>query len=627
MRPRLTEMGFDPAGLRFALRTALACFLAVIIAWGLGLEHPQWSGMSVWAASQPLRGQLLEKSFFRLAGTVCGSVVGVLLVLAMQLHPMLLVLGLTAWVAACTWLGNLQRGLVGYGTVLAGYTAAMVALLDTGRPDQVLLLGADRLATVLTGVVVATLVGYFFAGRTDEVALRARTRQILAEFLRYFAEPVHAREGAAEGGGAAMLLRLAELEESLEQHGAGSLRSRRESRVIRRVLMATVPLLPQARSAHDRIIATEAVAALEEEAPERAAHSLSQSASHELRNLAAALQAWMAITSSAGPKRMEFSASPGPLHRDSIGAREAALRAGGAVLIFGLIWQMTGWGEGPYMLLGLTVMISLFSTFEDPAFVMRRVMFAQALGGAAALVCRWALWTLADTEAQLLLLMIPFLLFGALLVGHRRTTVGAIDYNMVFLLLLSPSLPLAGSFGGAIERTAAVLSGPVIAWLGYLFVFPIDRERRRRHLIEMMRQDLETVARRSDAPGRLAAWEARVCHRILRLARLSERPADVEGTTDITGRATLALLWAVMRLHELANGEEVPRPTRKIASLSLSRIARMRSRPAKAASAFRRLERRLEAEDAVLMRDAEAAVASLNGVVVASPSVAAGRLA
>ena len=141
-----TARGFDLPRMRFAFRTALACVVALLLAWALGLEHPQWAGMSVWAAAQPTRGQLIEKSFFRFAGTVSGTIVGVLLVLGFEIHPAILVIGLALWIAVCTWIGNLQRGFVAYGTVLAGYSASMVALLDTAHPDHVFALGADRLA-------------------------------------------------------------------------------------------------------------------------------------------------------------------------------------------------------------------------------------------------------------------------------------------------------------------------------------------------------------------------------------------------------------------------------------------------------------------------------------------------
>lgn len=189
MTATLERYGFDAARTAFAGRTAVAACIAFIAGWALGLEHPQWSAMAVWAAAQPTRGQLLEKGFFRIAGTISGTLAGIALVLAMQIHPALLVLGLALWVGLCTAIGNLQRGFVAYGTVLAGYTAAMVSLLDAAHPEHVLHLGADRFATVLTGVVTAMVVGAVFAPPAARGALRARLAALVADLLEAAATP------------------------------------------------------------------------------------------------------------------------------------------------------------------------------------------------------------------------------------------------------------------------------------------------------------------------------------------------------------------------------------------------------------------------------------------------------
>ena len=131
---RATQWGFD--SLRQHLRTAFAACLAVLAAWALGLEHPQWAGMTVWAASQPLRGQLLEKSFFRITGTIIGTAAGVVLVLIANGDLLWLVTGLAVWMGVCAGLGNLQRSFASYGTMLSGYSAAMVALLTTATPPM-----------------------------------------------------------------------------------------------------------------------------------------------------------------------------------------------------------------------------------------------------------------------------------------------------------------------------------------------------------------------------------------------------------------------------------------------------------------------------------------------------------
>ncbi|MCT4369898.1 FUSC family protein, partial [Yangia mangrovi] len=235
MSAALETLGFNKHRLVFALRTAFAACLALVVAWMLGLEHPQWAGMTVWAASQPVRGQLLEKGLFRFAGTVIGTIAGVGLILAMQLHPALLVVGLALWVGLCTGLANLLRGFVAYGTVLAGYTAAMVALLDVGHPENVWALGADRMATVLVGVLAALVVGWLFAPTADGSALRGRIRGVLADLCDQLAAPGSDPEAARK-----LISAMAGAEEALDPHAAGSLRSHRETRASRALLSAAL---------------------------------------------------------------------------------------------------------------------------------------------------------------------------------------------------------------------------------------------------------------------------------------------------------------------------------------------------------------------------------------------------
>ena len=112
--------------------------------------------------------------------------------------------------------GNVLRGFISYGTILAGYSASMVALLSTAHPDRVLLLGVDRFLTVFTGVAVAMLVGLLFTpkaaeeeggGRRKEEQRRKQQRHLLFSLLLCPAQPrLHERDlqfhrdGGANGG-------------------------------------------------------------------------------------------------------------------------------------------------------------------------------------------------------------------------------------------------------------------------------------------------------------------------------------------------------------------------------------------------------------------------------------------
>ncbi|WP_425049347.1 FUSC family protein [Psychromarinibacter sp. S121] len=595
----LAGLGFDPARLRFGLRTALAACLAVFVAWIAGLEHPQWAGMSVWAASQPLRGQLVEKAFFRFAGTIVGSVIGVLLVLASGVHPWLLVIGLALWVALCTWAGNLLRGFGAYGTVLAGYTAAMVSLLDSGH-GGVLALGLDRMATVLTGVAMATAVGLLFGGVADGGGLRHRLRVLLADLLDHVAD---AKDAPGEDG--ALLSRLAALDEALEVHAAGSLRSRRTVRAVRSMLLAAISLVfwrrgegavPEIEGALRR-----AATALRDDVTERAVaeldlarHALPEG--HELAPTLGRLRVTMDRWSRAEAPGHD-SKHPVVLHRDRAGAAEAAQRAGGSLLLFGALWLITGWSAGNFLLLGLSVMISLFSTFENPVLQMRHVCLGQIAGVVGALACRWLAWPLAGSEAEMLAWLVPFILFGPFLMAHRRTQAMSFDYNMVLLLMLQPHFPLTGSFGASVSAGLAVAAAPLAAMAAYRWIYPVNRRRRAKALLTAMLDDVAALAGHPDALEAPLLWRARLYHRTLRLVRTAEgAPHALEDALD-AACGLFDLGRGVMACHALLADDATPAPVRRAARAALARTRALAGRPDRAGGAFDRLARRLAGPD------------------------------
>lgn len=621
MRSPRMRLGFDRARLGFALRTALAACAALVIAWLLGLEHPQWAGMTVWAASQPVRGQLLEKSLFRFAGTVVGSVAGVGLILAMALHPALLVIGLALWVGLCTGLANLLRGFIAYGTVLAGYTAAMVALLDVGHPENVLLLGADRMATVLVGVVAALLVGWLFAPAADGTALRARLRELLADLCDQLATRSAEPDPEAERQ---LISAMASAEEALAPHAAGSLRSHRESRAGRALLSAALSALLWRRGRDGaalpeagRAALAEAATALRANDGATAEQALSRAAalpglSASLSPLVAALAQWRA-PETRSPAQGREHALPHVLHRDWVGAREAAIRATGALLLFGLLWQLTGFAAGAFLLLGMSIMISIFTTFENPIGMLPFVFLGQLLGAGTALAIRWVLWPHASAEWQLLAMVVPFIFAGALLAGHDRGMKVSFDFNMVMLLLLHPVLPLSGDPGTSVLMALAVVAAPLAALVAYRTVYPPTLRRKQLTLAGMMLRDVAALAADPRALRQREVWRARLFHRLLRMFRLTERSARAQRDALASGLALLDLGHAAIRAHEILAAPETPPAERRALRAALARLTHIADTPDRAEGALSRLARRAAGTDAEIFRHAARSAATLSG--------------
>lgn len=576
-----TALGFDGPRLRYGLRTALAACVALFVAWALGLEHPQWAAMTVWASSQPVRGMLIEKSIFRAAGTAVGVGAGLLLMLVARGDAAILVVGLALWVGLCAGAGNVLRGFMSYGTILSGFSAAMVVLLSTAHHDSILMLGYDRLLTVLVGVGVALVVGLLFTPLSKgdyEQAAGKLTGRLLDEMARPAGERSLAEQRA-------ILSDAAAIEEALDPHAAGSLHGRRAAHAVRALVLALVSGLLWLRSGEAARIDPETRRKVRDGEP------VDASAYPEL---AATLRMMSAGVDGLDGRPLD---EPGErvrvvLHRDWQAAWTAMVRSTATMFAIGLVWLVTGWEAVPYVLLGTSVMISVFSTFDDPANILKAVFLGQLFGGLAAMVCRWLFWPLAGDAFTLVLMLVPFILSGALVVSNRRSQAGALDYAMVFLLLSQPIWPLSGTFWGWLATAAAVVSGPVVALVAFKLIYPIDPRRRLKMLVAAMVSELEHMAA-SDKPVEGGRWRMRLNHRLLRLVRWVEKTDDRKVVAFEGSFAVLALGSAIAHMQQLVVSEQLSSGAARAVKAALGRSAHVGTAPEEAGRALERAAQRL----------------------------------
>ena len=621
---RAGQWGFDTTKLPHNLRTALAAFLAVLIAWALGLQHPQWAGMTVWAAAQPLRGQMLEKSLFRITGTMIGTVAGVALVLVAHGDILWLVTGLAVWMGICAGLGNLQRGFASYGTMLAGYSAAMVALLDWAHPENVYTLGWDRLFTALTGVFTALLVGWLFTAKGTRIPGDSKIRHLCARLLRDLAQAA-IQPDAPQISAKVLAERLSlmgAIEEGLEPHAAGSQRSREAVRALRRLINAQIYAMAWMRDSTNRrseLRLAPEQAKIVSESLEQAAQMLEAdttpgdavqaiararaacegwgSAPEMLANIGYALQAQLVTQAQVPlPDNHRSRQLPVVLHSDLVGARRAMLRAFSAMFLVGMIWVVTGWSGGAYMLLGLSVMITVFSSFDNPVFTMRFVTLGQAFGVLVALGCQWLAWPFAHSQFQMVLMMLPFIMIGGLLFSHRRTMLSGYDCNMVLLLLLSPHYPHVDTFGHSLAMGLAVITGPLAGWAAYRFILPITVQGRLQGLRAMMVHELQDMAAAAVPAHDVRVWRARLYHRLLRLVRNSEKVSSHEAAQAAENAlAALRVGHAIQTLHKLADESAVVDGAGRCVRTALKRLERLQAAPLQSVPALRGAAKRLKA--------------------------------
>jgi uncharacterized membrane protein YccC len=315
-----------------------------------------------------------------------------------------------------------------------------------------------------------------------------------------------------------------------------------------------------------------------------------------LGNIGLALQAhFVAASDLTLPAHHRARQLPVVLHSDWVGARRAMLRAFSSIFLVGLIWVVTGWHGGAYMLLGLSVMITVFSSFENPAFTMRFVILGQAMGAGVALACQWFAWPFANSQLQMVLMMLPFIFLGALLLSHRRTTLYGFDCNMVILLALSPHFPYQLDVGHSLSMAFAIVTGPLAGWAAYRFILPVTAQGRLNGLRAMMVHELQDMASAPVHARDVRVWRARLYHRLLRLVRASEKvsaPA-VQDAADC-GLAALRVGKAVLILHQLQADVLLSESTLRGVRSALQRLQQLPSAPARAVPLLQGLARRIQ---------------------------------
>lgn len=530
----LTRFGFDAIRLRFAIKTAIAAFVSILIAQALGLEHPQWSAMTVWATAQPLREHLLEKGLWRFLGTVSGVIVGIALMLAANIHPVWLVLGLALWVGLCSSIGLLQRGFVAYGTTLAGYSAAMVSLLSTAHPDHVWALGLDRFLTIAVGVVCAMAIGYYTTPKRVShpihTQLQALSHHSLQRLLNAMSPPHDPNQPFDI---ADLLKKMALLDEQLDGHAIGSFRARRRVAQARQLVLAQLNMalyLQQHPHVNTSPDLKAHVQTLLQNVDTNTALAVLQDAGNPhttslINALASAHNAFFHAQATDKQAHM-----PVVLHRNWLGAAHTFVRSFSVIGLAGGLWLLTGWSFMPFMVLGLSVMLSVFANFDNPAWFMRFVILGQVLGATAALACMWLLWPQAQSEWGMVWMMLPFMALCVLVYAYKRTMLASFDFIMVMLILLQPLYPMHTSLPQSLANAVSIVMGPVIAMLAFRWVFPSHPSKRLQHLLSMIRFELRQLCQTPSNATQLLKQRNRLIHSLLRAQRLHDKQTQLDDT-------------------------------------------------------------------------------------------------
>lgn len=517
----MQRFGFDFNRLRFAMITACASILALFIAEYAGLTHPQWAAMTVWASAQPWRENLLEKSWWRFAGTISGVLAGVILIELHLVNPLLFVISLAGWLSICTGIGQLQKGFVAYGTLLAGYSAVMVSMLSVHATDNIFSVAWDRFWTILVGVSCAIMFNLLFTPNREKNSVVALKQQIDQQFYQILHRSIYRKECIEKKDIDTLWQKMVTYDEQLEANRIGWCYHRKQVVKARQQLFAQSQILLQIdKFKGGTAFPFPAIQPTESQWK----HILSLCPNGVLKNLLIPLFYVSKGLSIKAKHRVDKL----KLHHDRIAAWQAFLRSFITIATIGLLWLATQWQALAYLTLGLSVMIALFASLDYPARFMKNIFTGQSFGALAALICTWCLWPFASSSWQMTLFIVPIIISGIFVFAHKRLILIAFDYIMVFLILLQPSYPFTLSFPESIGNAIAIICGPLVAMGAFYWIYPTNPKKRYQNLIFLSEQQFKIGLNKIIAGQKPST--SQISHRLfsgLILARKSDYPLDI----------------------------------------------------------------------------------------------------
>lgn len=531
----------------FVAKATFAVLLTGWLAMRFDLEQPGTAMMTVAIVIHPQSGMVIAKSFYRTLGTLVGCAVAFAIVGAFPQQRVPFLACTALWIGLCAGGASLQRNFRSYGFVLAGYTAAIVALPVVTHPQNVFDSAVMRVSEVMLGIFVAGIVSdAIFPQRLGDV-LRDGVRSQFANFivfvrdslrgalpradlekahLRFVREVVQIESqrssvvfedaGVRQRSPRLRLFNHAFMAASTSYHSLHHLLNRLQGEahapVRERLMMlageladalgpsgseprvaAQAPALAQRLSGlHERLVAQ--ARGLRAGLHARAERLDFDTGAELVMRIAAELHDYTdAYALLASPRAARGLVEPAPFSHanDWAGAAIVVVRATLTMFAMGLFWLDTAWPEGAGAMLIATIFSGLMATLPDPLRAIRYMLVGYALGIVAGIACVYGVLIHMDGFVLFCAALVPFLLPGFYLSARPAWPGVGAGYLLALLYTIAAKNPMDYNALHSINDSLSQLLGVGGAGVAFmLFAGTSDSPWLLRRLLHKLRMQL-----------------------------------------------------------------------------------------------------------------------------------------
>ncbi|WJI69736.1 FUSC family protein [Mesorhizobium sp. C399B] len=589
----------------FALRTVSAGLIALLAAYALKLDHPQWAMMTVFIVAQPVAGMVLAKGFYRLLGTLAGGLATIGITSVFGTNPWLLVTALSVWIGLCTLVSSLLRNPEAYGAALAGYTAMIIGLPAFGQPHVIVDLAVARCAEIVLGIVCAGLTSRLILPKLAADAIISRLKRSILDLATYAGGAFSGGDPARLAGLHGKLITDAQMLAEMRTYArleAPSFATR--AHPVRLTIGQLLSALSAARALHSHaapknaalipvrselqslvselaathealedtspwVTRLDAIAGKARQMPDASTDqddrvgtitrlTIAADFAEAFKQVLRGLDALRAPVTR--PSRSNRQLPALVVHRDYPGASRNAIRAALATLAVAAFWLTTKWSDTAGTVILVAVVSSLFAARPDPV----RVSWGFFKGTLLALPFAFLVGQVALPALPgfgwFTLFVVPILVPTALGMANPRTVGVATAFAINFLAFLSPHQAMTYAPGPFFAGSASVLVGILLAIGVFIVVLPVDPWRAANRIVRAMREDLARLCLHERVPRR-SAFESLAYDRINQLMPLLQNAGRKGDAILGGGVAAVTVGLEILRLRAAQQRPSTPTDT------------------------------------------------------------------
>src|SRR6266852_7426482 len=230
----------------YAFRVSLAALVALYVAFWLQLGGASSAAVTVAILAQPTRGAALAKAANRVAATLIGATMSVVIAGLFPGERIGMLGAFVCWICICVFAASYLRGYQAYAAVLSGYTVAIIALVNIDTPQNVFTTMTDRMAAITIGILCVTLINDVFGSPPVWRGLDRRINDIWRDVRSYARDVLSGNQENPERTGA-LLAQISGLRDQVDIVANDMADGRHRAAGARSAMLALVEIVQQVR--------------------------------------------------------------------------------------------------------------------------------------------------------------------------------------------------------------------------------------------------------------------------------------------------------------------------------------------------------------------------------------------